>query len=91
MPERFSRIHECRVVQLGGAALLIRFPSGREEWIADSLIHDDSEVHRGTPGASGDLILASWKVEQLQRQVGKRPAIDTKNLRPRRRRKARAA
>jgi len=81
-PVRYSIIHECRVVQLGGAALLIRFPSGREEWIADSLIHDDSEVHRGTPGASGDLILASWKVEQLQRQVGK-PRVDMQNMKPR--------
>jgi hypothetical protein len=39
-------------------ALMVRLPSGREVWVPQSQVHDDSEVYAA--GHAGKLVLIGW-------------------------------
>lgn len=49
---------EALRVSGSGKALLVRFESGDEMWVPQSLIHDDSEVYRS--GDSGEICIPGW-------------------------------
>lgn len=44
-------------------AILIRYESGAEQWIPQSVIHDDSEVCK--TGDRGELVVKAWFAEKL--------------------------
>lgn len=39
-------------------AILVVLPGGKEEWIPQSAVHDDSEIWRG--GDRGKLVVCAW-------------------------------
>ena len=61
----FVRFNDARITALGERACLVRFTHGREEWIPDSAIGEDSEIHRENTGAAGSIDIASWLVVKL--------------------------
>lgn len=44
-------------------AILARFPDGRERWIPQSCIHDDSEVFKD--GDTGKLVVKKWFADKM--------------------------
>jgi hypothetical protein len=43
-------------------AILVRLEDGKETWVPQSQVHDDSEVWK--EGHSGKLVVESWFAEQ---------------------------
>lgn len=52
-------IEDARCIRrsASGAAVLVRV-NGKDKWIPQSVIHDDSEVYE--PGGEGKLIVRGW-------------------------------
>ena len=50
---------DCEARRATAKALLVRIPDlGRDVWVPQSVIHDDSEVYE--EGGTGELVLAEW-------------------------------
>lgn len=46
-------------------AILVRFPNGVEQWIPQSVVHDDSEVWTtDADGNEGDVVVQAWWHEE---------------------------
>jgi hypothetical protein len=56
-----ARFENVRAINDSGSALLCEI-DGREVWIPQSQIDDDSEVYEG--GDEGELVISQWIAEQ---------------------------
>jgi hypothetical protein len=56
--EEVEKIQKVKCVQASDAAIKVRFATGREKWIPQSLVHDDSSVFQ--LGDEGELVVAAW-------------------------------
>jgi hypothetical protein len=48
----------CRALRATALALLVRFEDGKEYWVPQSQIDDDSEVYEA--GGEGKLVVSHW-------------------------------
>jgi hypothetical protein len=53
-----------RILRGTAKAVLVRFENGKEVWVPQSVIHDDSPSWR--PGDAGDLIVPEWWAEKME-------------------------
>ena len=52
---------ECTALQQTAKGLLVRSEDGKEAWLPQSQIHDDSEVWK--KGQKGKLVIPTWLAE----------------------------
>lgn len=57
-----TTIEQVKAVRETGLALLCKLHDGREVWVPQSQIHDDSEVF--SAGHFGRLVVAQWFAEK---------------------------
>ena len=60
------RFTDCKAKHDTGNALLVHIPDlDRDEWIAHSQIHADSEVYNDDEDSEGDLVIKDYLAEKL--------------------------
>jgi len=64
MDDKMVRI-EVEVIKMHDQSMLVEY-EGEQEWIAYSLIEDESEITEfSEEGDEGELVIPRWKAEEL--------------------------